>query len=291
LQSIFAAERRNEEETVLYESGIRDWYNDPSETQSMPETLFPLDALDSDQGSAPVIALHPDFETTPKPKKVRVLTGLRPSSIAESQRLIPLYRALEPAATFGTVAGTLVHRWFEDIEWIDGYEFDPARAREQALDVLTPEQMPLIDIDEWIEKFAGYLRLDGVRQVLSREQYQIERLRAITARDLRLTIRNESRLLEFVEGTLLRGTIDRLVLVEDDANAVAAEIIDYKTDFFDLFKADVNLDDWIEAKKQRHGPQLRMYRDAVARIYRLPKERITMTLMLLSADVVTSIDG
>jgi ATP-dependent exoDNAse (exonuclease V) beta subunit len=126
--------------------------------------------------------------------------------------------------------------------------------------------------------------------VLSKEQYQIEKLRAATSRNLELTIHNERRILELVEGTLLKGTIDRLVLVEDDSHVVAAEIIDYKTDFFELFQTGTNLEEWIRIKKLRHREQLMMYRDSISRMYQLPKDRIAMTLMLLSADVVVSIE-
>lgn len=288
LHSIFAPGSRDQADEMIYHSGTPDWYRDRDEP-AWPQTLFPLDDIREDVASIPEIALHEDFFESDSVRKVRHLPGLRPS-LASEARHVKLQKALEPAATFGTVAGTVVHRWFEDIRWINEYQFSRDRERQLALDVLTPEQMPLIHIDDWIDRFERYLENPGVREVLSKEQYRLDEVRAATGRNLGLSIHNERRILELVDGTLLKGTIDRLVLVEDDSYVVAAEIIDYKTDFFELFQRGANLEEWIELKKMRHRQQLMMYRDSISRMYQLPKERIAMTLMLLSADVVVNIE-
>ena len=49
-------------------------------------------------------------------------------------------------------------------------------------------------------------------------------------RMLHLEVTNERRLLQIVDGQLLRGVIDRCVLGFDGDRVVRAEILDFKTD-------------------------------------------------------------
>ena len=278
LHSIFSPEERDSENAIVYQNGDVNWNKDAQRTAQVASEDAPLDEL--------VIA--PQYFDDSNLHDIRFLPRLRPSQ-TNKRDTVDLRHAFEKSATIGSVVGTVVHRWFEDIRWLDGYVFDPQIAKQQALDVLTVEQMPLIDIDQWMEKFKSYLEKSSVKDLLSESNYNVAPFKKLTGRDLTIDIQNECRILELVDGQLLRGTIDRLVLVKDGDQTIAAEIIDYKTDFLESYRKELDMEEWLLAKQNRHGVQMRMYRDAIARQHRLLPQRIPMTLMLLSADEVISI--
>ncbi len=65
------------------------------------------------------------------------------------------------------------------------------------------------------------------------------------------------------------------MVLYDGAQAVAAEVLDFKTDTIDGSEE-------VGAKLEFYRPQLEAYRKAVARMFRLPTGRIAANLVLLS---------
>jgi ATP-dependent helicase/nuclease subunit A len=80
---------------------------------------------------------------------------------------------------------------------------------------------------------------------------------------------------------LLTGFIDRLVLLEDAGQVVAAEIIDFKTDPFDAQDPQQ-----LAAKIAFYAPQMRAYRRAVSHMTNCPPERIIASLLFVEAGIV-----
>ena len=84
---------------------------------------------------------------------------------------------------------------------------------------------------------------------------------------------------------LLTGFIDRLVLLEDGGQVVAAEIIDFKTDEFDAQDPQQ-----LAAKIAFYAPQLQAYQRAVSQMTTCPPERIVATLLFVEAGVVQPVE-
>jgi ATP-dependent exoDNAse (exonuclease V) beta subunit len=148
-----------------------------------------------------------------------------------------------------------------------------------ALNTLTPEQMPLIRLQDCLDEMESYLRLTGVRHALSRERYQVWRRQY--GEGLTLEVTNERRLLRLLDGKLLRGTIDRLIIGSLGGRIVQAEILDYKTDSLD---PNASLDAWTEERLAHHGPQLKIYRRVLCEQFQLPEDKIGISLLLLRAN-------
>ena len=158
---------------------------------------------------------------------------------------------------------------------------------------LTAEQMDAagLDVDEMLMQFDRMLDAPTTSGALSRRAYEhpdpdLQRVLpglVFNAR-MRLEVQNERRFAIRESNQLLSGTIDRLVLMYDQDQLVAADVIDFKTDA-------VNQDDsnGLEETVEHYRPQLKAYRSAVAKMFRLDPQRISTRLLLLGADVVKSV--
>ncbi|HUP78835.1 MAG TPA: PD-(D/E)XK nuclease family protein, partial [Pirellula sp.] len=101
-------------------------------------------------------------------------------------------------------------------------------------------------------------------------------------RMLHLEVTNERRLLQIVDGQMLRGVIDRCVLGFDGDRVVRAEILDFKTD---RKPESISLAEWSKERAEHHGAQLGYYRRVLSDQFGLHPNDIRLTLLLLSEDV------
>ena len=182
--------------------------------------------------------------------------------------------------------GTVMHAWFECMEWLDGTAVVPAeallRARSQELSV--PETV----VNLLLPDFQKMLKQPDIRKIFERAsgggascfgplqdhlaggqcQFKVERERTF------VLLHN---------GELVQGTIDRLVLLYNNGRPVAADVVDFKTDRFVGDRAR-----WIEGKRLHYGPQLAEYRFAVSHCFGIPSENISTRLLLLEAQAVVA---
>jgi ATP-dependent exoDNAse (exonuclease V) beta subunit len=206
---------------------------------------------------------------------------LKPSAAHEA-RIISLKNVFEKNESIGAIVGTLVHRWFEEIVWLDDFEWERTKMRGLALQTLTPQQMPLVNVDELLDQMEKHLQLESVRQGLSRDRYKDWITK--DGAPLELQVTNERRLLELIDDSLLRGTIDRLVVGYDQSQIVRAEILDYKTD---VLNPKLSTDAWVKDRVDHHADQLRLYRRVLAKQFKIEDQKIGLTLILLSGDRLT----
>jgi len=80
------------------------------------------------------------------------------------------------------------------------------------------------------------------------------------------------------------GSFDRVVWLGEGERMVAADVIDFKTD--GIRPGD---DAALAARTEHYRPQLEAYRQAVARLARLPAERVAARLLFTSAGRVVEI--
>lgn len=93
---------------------------------------------------------------------------------------------------------------------------------------------------------------------------------------LTVRVQNERRFAVPIDGEMIRGCMDRLVLLEQHDRVLAADVCDYKTDL--LEGLDPLL---VDERLAGYRRQLRLYARAAARLYALPEERVTARLFLL----------
>jgi ATP-dependent helicase/nuclease subunit A len=259
--------KSHEPGAILHVAGDPNWVatvDGPTTTPVAPDSL-PLPTVRS--------KLH--LSLAPPQTDATIQTRLAPSHLEERQ-LRQVAELWKPDDIAATIIGKLVHRWFEEIDgWIE--DFRPNRKHLQAIAqaTLTQEEMSQLKLPEWIDRFLRYCEAQEIRQALSRDRYRDWDV----PRVLRLEVTTERRLLQILDGQLIRGIIDRCVLGYDGDRVVRAEILDFKTDQRDE-RDDLNT--WVASRQQAHSPQLNAYRRVLCRQFALHPEQVAMTLVLLS---------
>jgi ATP-dependent helicase/nuclease subunit A len=185
--------------------------------------------------------------------------------------------------------GTMIHAWFEQVQWLEDGRPSLETLRQVAADLPAADLSAAgLDVDELLHQFNALLDCPTIARILRRDAYRAI-LPALLKQDrghysvthLRLEVHNERRFAVRVQGGLLSGTIDRLVLIKENDRVIAADIIDYKTD-------SVAADDpqKLQAAIEFYRPQQEAYRQAVASMFRIDPRQVSARLLLLGPKVV-----
>ena len=178
--------------------------------------------------------------------------------------------------------GTLVHAWFEKLNWLP--EDMPAAdaLRREAL------RLGLQDVDREIGQFLQCLESDAALRVLNQARLREELERWLpelgaAGDSLSLEVCNEYAITYGSGHRIVSGLIDRLVLVWRSGKIVAAEIIDYKTDVVESTQQ-------LESRTDYYAGQLQQYRKAIMSMLRLPPERVRARLLFTQADRLVDVE-
>jgi ATP-dependent exoDNAse (exonuclease V) beta subunit len=177
----------------------------------------------------------------------------------------------------GARRGTLIHRWLEDLIWIEDFQLDQSRALESAVPLEpNPETRR-----QTLAALTRALQAEPIRRALSREGCG-------APADTHLEVRGEHTFSLVLaddsgEEQLWNGSIDRLVLARRGNDVVWAEVLDYKTDIL----TEEQLPDRIEY----YRPQLENYGRVVAAQTGLAASEIRLRLAFLELGRVEEIRG
>ena len=270
LHSIFAGPGQSEQAGIVVRSfGDENWYQslEPAENEAKS------DAPIATKGSR----VH-SIQLKRNGASVRRIPWLRPSQ-STLPTVVDLATQWSDNNASTAVIGKLVHRWFEEIRsWIEDYKPNKKRLKEIAGTTLTHEEMGQVKLNDWVDRFVKYCEMPSVLLALSSDRYRLWH----QPRMLHLEVTNERRLLQIVDGQMLRGVIDRCVLGFDGDRVVRAEILDFKTD---RKPESISLAEWSKERAEHHGAQLRYYRRVLSDQFGLHPNDIQLTLLLLSEDL------
>jgi len=187
--------------------------------------------------------------------------------------------------------GTLLHGWFEQIEWLDDGEPDEATLRRVAERL---GHAPAA-IETHLAAFRTALAQPAVGAVLRRSAYEgpdakgpasvagstvaggrVARPAWRVWRERTFAVRDEE--------AILGGSIDRLVVLFDGPRAIGADVLDFKTDA-------IAPDDpaALSARTEVYRPQLAAYRRAVAGMFALEPAQISARLVFVAPGVVVEV--
>lgn len=189
--------------------------------------------------------------------------------IAPSEQSAPfIFLSIGEKAKAARQKGTVLHKLFENVEWIDGFE--QAQHSDSIKLWSTSNRIEGAILDTGIQSFAQLLKSKNIAALLNKEAYsnwKADKLKALRERRFAVVT---SRGLEV-------GTIDRLVLGYVGSTVKFAEIIDFKTD--------------VDTSKHTamHAEQLKSYKAAIADIYHLPPEAVSAKLLYLETSEVKEV--
>lgn len=252
-------------EAIVYENGEAEWF------QSIPVQSR---RVDEKKALVPAtIQLRNDVESAP----TRGLRVSKPSGVHQDFRRTPVSSAFSYSRSVGATYGTLVHAFFEQVQWLEDFQVDRNELRRIALATIEPEALRHISVSGVIDDFEEMLNLSSVRAALSRSRYQ--HLTYGDTPDL-VEVDNERPISMIVDDRIVSGTIDRLAVLMKDGKPYAAEVIDFKTDAFDSKMTLL----WLDERIDHHRPQLEVYAQVVSKLLGIPPNRIATYLVMLSTD-------
>ena len=186
--------------------------------------------------------------------------------------------------------GSLIHAWLEQVEWLERDLFGTGMPDDGDLRKIAI-QLPVrwVNVDDAIQKFHRMLKEPRICNLFRQEPYRKEFSRwfqSQVAKELpasaRFEVFNEQPIVFSDGGRCGTGTIDRLVLVYDGDEVIAADVIDHKTD-------RAKSDNDAQKRVEFYGPQLRKYRDAVSEMFGLDSKRIRMRLALVGGGRIAEV--
>lgn len=206
------------------------------------------------------------------------LRGVSPSGL-EGGATVRLGEVLRPSARSrpGLALGTLLHAWFERVEWADRPVPDDAEllAAAERIGIGREAAAPAL------EAFRAALGRPGLRARLSRSAYPSEGVEVRVRREWPLAVR-----MNLPDGpALLSGFVDRVVIVERAGRAVSADVLDFKTDAVDPGE-DARA---FAARVEHYRPQVAAYRGALGRRLGLPAASIAAALLFTRSGTVVDL--
>lgn len=245
--------------SVLFEHGDPQWMR--SVPTAQPATL-PEQAAEPPMHDVGKITLGDVGQ------RERGLARVSPSSL-EGGEFLQLSKTVETMDGAAALRGTVLHAWFQTIGWLDDGIPGDAFLRNVAEDLLRSKGATA-NLDLLLQEFHAMLANPVISCQLQRSAYS-------SHGGTQLTIDTERSFAVKEQGGLLTGSIDRLVLVFDGERAVAADVIDFKTDQL----PGENAAAW-ESRVAYYRPQLEAYCRAVANFTKISPAAISARLIFVS---------
>jgi ATP-dependent exoDNAse (exonuclease V) beta subunit len=266
--------------TLLHEHGDPRWYEHP---QGRPRRPIEPRAAQLPRVEPLRVRLAAGDE-----RRTRGLGRASPSGLEGGTR-VRLGDLLRSEGSGGMHRGTLVHKWFEQITWLEDGVPDDAALLTIAAEAVEND----VDVRATLADFRQMLLHDEIARQLTRASYSnAERLgfspavcRDLQAGACELRVYNERRFAVREENRILNGSIDRLVVLRRGGKTIAAEILDFKTDAVGPEPGA------LDRKVAFYRPQVEAYRSATARMLGLAPDRIAARLLFVGLGQTRAIDA
>jgi len=208
-------------------------------------------------------ALEPELRLAPS-RRPRALPTETPTA-REGGGRIEARALLRPRAARARARGSLIHRWLEEVEWVEDF----ARSDEELLALGVALEGDLERRRAALADFRGFLAAPSTRAVLSRAgRGEVEVWRE---REFSVVLPEGER-----GQVLWNGSFDRVHLEREGGRLARAEVIDFKTD---------RVRGGAEAleRAELYRPQLEAYRRVLARMTGLDANAIETRLLFLAS--------
>ena len=236
---------------TLYQDGDPHWYR-AARPQGAPR---PAEGVS--RGEGPIVLA----ETSGRPR--RSWARVNPSAL-ENQGRVDAGRLLRIEPQLGRLRGTIIHAWLAMIEWLDPREGPGALPGDEHLRNVARSVTPLQG-DAWVAErlveFKAMVARARPCEVFTRPAGDVDLWR-------------EQPFAVHLEGSLVQGVFDRVVVHKAVGAAAGAELIDFKTDVV----ASTDREQILET----YRPQLAAYSAALSQILHVDPAAVRPSLMLLA---------
>ncbi|MCA9180732.1 MAG: hypothetical protein KDA51_04745, partial [Planctomycetales bacterium] len=203
-------------EQIVYECGDPKWYDRIPGPHATPAT-----AIDRPR-------IKPIRFASPQRGGIETLETVAPSSLEGGGRL-KLEELPDAQREFAFAYGTVIHAWFEQIEWLE----TSAPTDQQLIEIAKRyHDFPADQVAEAIERFRWMLQQSATSQLLTRsayiqaaaKQYPAPLAKQLVSPQVAWEVHHEARIASPDEDWLLVGNVDRLVVASSAQQVIAAEV-------------------------------------------------------------------
>ena len=176
--------------------------------------------------------------------------------------------------------GTVVHKWFENIEWYEGV----VPSVDALLASAPSEEAGRLGKKQLEDAAAVCIKALQSKDLQNLLTKPTENVLVYREQDFVLRVHKGTKFaeIEMKEPTDLRGTIDRLVVYcDEDGTPIRAQVIDWKTDKFE--------ETAVSELVAKYAPQLASYRLAAAKLLGIGPESVESTLALVGGHKIENI--
>lgn len=198
------------------------------------------------------------------------LTSAAPSSLEGGDRFM-LSGVLRSSSVSALLLGTQLHFFMEQIEWSQGAYWETAdQTFTSKYGAVSPELQTHL---------AMFLEHSPLAMILNRKFYfdddtsPLQVFEGATKETTQFSVHNEYPICASIDGELLRGFIDRLVIMRVNEQIIAVDICDYKTDRLN------DLTEELKTTVSHYRPQITAYRKAIAQMFALKPSQIGARLI------------
>ncbi len=288
LRGALAADQSAVPGATLYESAA----DDRRASRRQPDVLEPVASGQNGKEDGAGELPQPEIETleirlAPSPGLRRRGLERRSPSKLEGGQKVDLSRRLQVETSAALTAGTLIHKWLEQIQWLEDGQPDDATLTELAAPVTPHEDEVLVAI----KRFRALLARPVVAEALSFAKCRkvspldfapdvaAELAAGLKSHAIEPELHREHRFAMRLDDAIVQGSFDRLLLFRRSDSVLAADILDFKTDAV----ADPAA---IAERIEYYHPQLAEYRRAAAALFHLPPERIAARLLFVEPGMI-----
>jgi ATP-dependent exoDNAse (exonuclease V) beta subunit len=198
-------------------------------------------------------------------RKPEVRLELESPSAREGGGKVRLAHVIAQSSGKALDRGTRIHTWLSRIEWHDGKGSEAKRWVEEAPELWwgveeAEVRREALEVAHQVEK--------GMKWVFDKKDWEkrwadVAKLEVWREKSFAVVWEREGK------GQVLNGTFDRVVVARDrEGKAVAAEVVDFKTDRLDGEKEKAE-------RAEYYRPQLEAYAEAVSKLTGLTKDNVT----------------
>ena len=216
----------------------------------------------------------PSLAPTSDPSR-RSWRQVAPSSLHGRGR-VRVADLLDVSADAAMQRGTLMHGWFELIEWLGSPQSLPS---DEMLLAKARSLLPAVRHDDaWLTR-----QIAEFRRMLAKPQITAALTKRVMPPGETDELWRERPFAVRLGDALLRGSFDRVIITRQGGRAVSAQVLDFKTDGLDGSAAQ------LADRIAFYRPQLEAYGAALSSMLRIDVKRITASLLFVSTGEVCGI--
>lgn len=277
--------------TLIFQEGISNWYEKSDLVEKIEKleksSSDEIEILDSTLAGDDLVPARNIPRVSPSSLETfssETVKGDNESMDLQTDKAVEKVNTDNRTREDALLWGTAMHACFEyglgKNPWLDQTELNHDLLAD-VVRIAVMGQKGKIDQEKLIQAFLNACEKQDIKAALSYANYQVEAGQT-------LEVEHERRFsVRLSNNQFLHGSVDRLVIRRENGRVVEIDIIDYKTD---KPTNPRDIEQFVKDRSQNYRPQINMYREGLAKLYRIDKNKVKGKLLFVELDRIVEIN-